>query len=1143
MRTLFVFSAVRHQHFDNLGFQCSLEGVYTMEKFIFAVLLCSLHVTCDAVTRVHYITCDEEEWDYAPGGKNMINGKLIEDDPNAKPYLSGGPDRIGAKYKKAHYYEYTDSTYTVRMPRPAWLGMLGPILKGETGDVMSIYFFNNCSRGYSVHVHGLFYSKSNEGALYHDNTVGDDKADDDVPPGGSHHYEWVIDVEASPHDDDPACLAWAYHSHVDSPKDTNSGLVGLIITCKPGTLDDDGKRVDVDHEFVLLMTTMDENESWYLDDNIETYCTSPDTVDTESEDFIESNKMYMINGYMFGNLPEIKVCSGDKVAWYVFGMGTEIDIHTIYFHGQNMIYDGHRTDAIGIVPALFTSSVMTAGAPGIWLGKCATTSHYDSGMSFLLNVQNCSAESGAGIHGLTDHIREYFIQAEEVYWDYGPSGFNNYYGGSLTDSESESAAFFEKGEHRIGGVYKKAVYVEYTDDSFATEKGRAPEDEHMGLLGPAIRAEVGDQIRVTFRNNASRPYSMHPHGVYYDKANEGAGYEDGTTGSDNADDAVAPGNTYVYEWSVPVEWNPALDDDDCSTYMYYSSVEPTRDQYSGLVGPLIVCKVGILDPNSIQGGISREVYLYYGIFDENQSWYVDENIQEFCTDPDGVDTEDEDFVFSNQMHSVNGYLFANMPNLELCKGDQVNFHVMTLGNNEDIMGIHFHGNTLVWNSNHADTIPIRPGIFRHGTMRPDNEGEWGIVCKNNNHFKRGMMVKYNVDSCENTTPKVKETNFVKGARVIYIGAVELEWDYAPNGYDGLTGGSLYDPDNHGYVFANRGNVTIGHKYKKVVYREFMGSDFKEQVQRTPEEEHLALLGPLIRTQVGDTIEVVFKNMASRSYSIHPHGVLYDKTNEGAKYEDGITESPGDAVEPGKTHTYTWEVPARAGPTDEDSNCLTWVYYSAVDTVKDTNSGLIGPLIVCRQGLLDTSGKRTDVDHEFALLFSVNDENESWYLDENIQTYCYIPGEVDKGDGDFEESNLMHGINGKIYSNLQGLTMNTNDKVDWYLISLGSEVDMHSVHFHGETFVHNHGVGDHRADVYDLFPGVVKTVGMVVDNPGQWMLHCHVNDHINAGMDAMYTVLDSAKPTGGGKPSSASLNVGRCYLMMGILNLLMVLVLM
>jgi FtsP/CotA-like multicopper oxidase with cupredoxin domain len=32
-----------------------------------------------------------------------------------------------------------------------------------------------------------------------------------------------------------------------------------------------------------------------------------------------------------------------------------------------------------------------------------------------------------------------------------------------------------------------------------------------------------------------------------------------------------------------------------------------------------------------------------------------------------------------------------------------------------------------------------------------------------------------------------------------------------------------------------------------------------------------------------------------------------------------------------------------------------------------------------------------------------------------------------------------------------------------------------------------------------------TVDMVPDNPGTWMFHCHIDDHMEAGMAAFYKV--------------------------------------
>lgn len=55
----------------------------------------------------------------------------------------------------------------------------------------------------------------------------------------------------------------------------------------------------------------------------------------------------------------------------------------------------------------------------------------------------------------------------------------------------------------------------------------------------------------------------------------------------------------------------------------------------------------------------------------------------------------------------------------------------------------------------------------------------------------------------------------------------------------------------------------------------------------------------------------------------------------------------------------------------------------------------------------TESVRNDVDQDVFLMFTVVDENLSWYVDDNIQK-CTEPGGVDPEDLDFIESNLMHG---------------------------------------------------------------------------------------------------------------------------------------
>lgn len=43
--------------------------------------------------------------------------------------------------------------------------------------------------------------------------------------------------------------------------------------------------------------------------------------------FVKSNKMYGINGRVFGNLEGLDLCFGDKISWYMVGIGIDIDVY------------------------------------------------------------------------------------------------------------------------------------------------------------------------------------------------------------------------------------------------------------------------------------------------------------------------------------------------------------------------------------------------------------------------------------------------------------------------------------------------------------------------------------------------------------------------------------------------------------------------------------------------------------------------------------------------------------------------------------------------------------------------------------------------------------------------------------------------
>lgn len=85
--------------------------------------------------------------------------------------------------------------------------------------------------------------------------------------------------------------------------------------------------------------------------------------------------MSAINGFVFGNLPAIELCQHRAVAWHLFGMGNEVDIHSAFFHGNTLLDRGHRTDTLSLFPATFATAQMVPKAVGKWLLTCQVNDH------------------------------------------------------------------------------------------------------------------------------------------------------------------------------------------------------------------------------------------------------------------------------------------------------------------------------------------------------------------------------------------------------------------------------------------------------------------------------------------------------------------------------------------------------------------------------------------------------------------------------------------------------------------------------------------------------------------------------------------------------------------------------------------------
>jgi hypothetical protein len=310
-----------------------------------------------ATTRYYYITAEDVTWDYAPSRQDLIHGVKL-------PLIWYQK----TAFTKTRYFEYTDKTFTQKKPQPEWLGILGPIIRAEVGDEIIVDFYNRSARAHGIHTHGLRYDKKNEGGAY-------------IPPGSgstvipnTHFiYHWFADEGSGPGPGDVSSVVWWYHPHLDEPIETNAGLMGPIIVTAKGKARPDGSPKDIDKEFVATFMIFDELQgldapgfgslTWqnrHMNDN--------------------TGQFYAINGYIFGNLPGLIMKKGDKVRWYLMGMGSEMDIHTPHWHGKTVRHQTRNTDVVELLPASMTSADMVADNPGTWLFHCQVSDHLEAGM-------------------------------------------------------------------------------------------------------------------------------------------------------------------------------------------------------------------------------------------------------------------------------------------------------------------------------------------------------------------------------------------------------------------------------------------------------------------------------------------------------------------------------------------------------------------------------------------------------------------------------------------------------------------------------------------------------------------------------------------------------------------------------------------
>ncbi|XP_023263153.1 coagulation factor VIII-like [Seriola lalandi dorsalis] len=727
----------------------------------FVTLLLPLLLRCSAgevkpsapVVRDYYIAAVEIGWDYL----------YLDDGDSDQRWLSKD---IPQKYIKAVYREYTDSTYSVPKPRPAWTGIQGPVIVAQAGDRVVVHFKNLASQPYSISPLGITYWKQSEGVGYDDSTAGQEKEDDAVPPGGYYEYVWDISPKDGPTTSDPDCLTYSYSSQVDTVRDVNSGLIGALLICKSSAFTDEGLRRNP--AFVLLFAVFDETKSWYGEVG--------ERMSREKFKRSQGRKEYhTINGYVNSTLPGLTMCQGrNHVFWHLIGVGTAPEIHSIQFQDHTLQVLTHRKVTMEVTPMTFITAEMRPTTEGRFLISCQIHAHRHDGMNAFFSVEKCPepvivpgpdlrnvkhGDYGGSSENYSDedydslfntisyqpkkpHLQarsnrgqqfqtwQHYIAAEEVTWDYAPH---------LTPTDSElQSRYLPASPHHLDYKYKKVVYVEYTDGSFTQRKNPA-----MNLMGPLLRGKINDQFHIIFRNLASRSFNIYPNGLTKIVPLQ-------RTTNDAEKDlrsmAVPPNGTFGYIWKLTPDDGPLEGDPQCLTQLYQSTISPERDLASGLVGTLLICKYEAIDTRGRLLGPDKEWSLIFAVFDENRSWYFNENMQK--SSQSFSNTTDAEFYNSNVIYSVNGIMFSGRQ-FVMCQTDVTFWHVASVGTQSDFLSVYFTGNLFQYQGLYKSVLTLFPMTGVTIPMETELTGEWEISAFDGSLKSRGMSIHYTVRPCDN----------------------------------------------------------------------------------------------------------------------------------------------------------------------------------------------------------------------------------------------------------------------------------------------------------------------------------------------------------------------------------------------------------
>jgi FtsP/CotA-like multicopper oxidase with cupredoxin domain len=226
-------------------------------------------------------------------------------------------------------------------------------------------------------------------------------------------------------------------------------------------------------------------------------------------------------------------------------------------------------------------------------------------------------------------------------------------------------------------------------------------------------------------------------------------------------------------------------------------------------------------------------------------------------------------------------------------------------------------------------------------------------------------------------------------------------------------------------------------------------------------------GPTIQVKNGDRVRIVVENRLPEPTSMHWHGFEIPIEMDGMPY---ISQKP---IAPGEKFAYEFTLHQEG----------TFFYHS--HSAMQEMMGMIGMFIMHPK-----QAHAPRVDHDFGLV---------------LQEWALLPNNSVPNTASMEFNWLT--INGRSGPATTPMLVRLGSRVRIRMVNLG--MDHHPMHLHGHTFYTTGTEGGRQPESTwtsgnTVLVGVAQArdIEFVANNPGDWMLHCHLPHHMMNNMSDM-----------------------------------------